>query len=139
MKPEAVAVLCSPETHKPLELASETGADGKVREVLLDPQSGRKFPIRDGIPIFLEDSQVTGLNRKYQKLYDRIAPFYDLPNRVYAYFKGGGEKQVRTTYLRKLEIGEGDKVLEVSIGTGANLRYLPPTAHYFGLDISWAC
>ena len=28
-------------------------------------------------------------------------------------------------------------MLEVSIGTGANLRQLPRTAEYYGLDISW--
>jgi ubiquinone/menaquinone biosynthesis C-methylase UbiE len=29
------------------------------------------------------------------------------------------------------------KVLEVSVGTGRNLRFLPRTAPFFGLDISW--
>jgi ubiquinone/menaquinone biosynthesis C-methylase UbiE len=49
----------------------------------------------------------------------------------------GNDEGMRTEYLRQLEIKDGDKVLEVSIGTGSNLRYLPPSCHYFGLDISW--
>jgi ubiquinone/menaquinone biosynthesis C-methylase UbiE len=40
-------------------------------------------------------------------------------------------------YLKEMEIESGDRVLEVSVGTGANLQFLPRTAHYFGLDISW--
>jgi ubiquinone/menaquinone biosynthesis C-methylase UbiE len=38
--------------------------------------------------------------------------------------------------LQELEIKSGDRVLEVSVGTGANWRILPHTASYFGLDIS---
>jgi ubiquinone/menaquinone biosynthesis C-methylase UbiE len=73
-------------------------------------------------------------NKKYRKLYDRIVP--DLSTRAYANFRSGGEGKRRTEYLNELEIKEGADVLEVSIGTGANLRYLPRTARFFGVDIS---
>jgi ubiquinone/menaquinone biosynthesis C-methylase UbiE len=36
-----------------------------------------------------------------------------------------------------LDVHECSRVLEVSVGTGMNLRFLPPTAQYVGLDISW--
>src|SRR6202035_247553 len=29
------------------------------------------------------------------------------------------------------------RVLEVGVGTGANLRYLPPDIDFYGLDLSW--
>jgi len=76
------------------------------------------------------------MNKKYRKLYDRIAPIYDLTTRAYAYFRSGGEEERRSEYLSELEIKDEDKVLEVSIGTGANLRYLPRAAQFFGVDIS---
>jgi ubiquinone/menaquinone biosynthesis C-methylase UbiE len=76
------------------------------------------------------------MNKKYRKLYDRIAPIYDLSTRAYAYFRSGGEENRRTEYLNELEINDGDKVLEVSIGTGANLRYLLRAAQFYGVDIS---
>jgi ubiquinone/menaquinone biosynthesis C-methylase UbiE len=76
------------------------------------------------------------MNKKYRKLYDRIAPIYDLTTRTYAYFKSGSERNRRSEYLKELEIEDEDKVLEVSIGTGANLRYLPRRAQFFGVDIS---
>ena len=42
----------------------------------------------------------------------------------------------RREYLDELEIPPGSRVLEVSVGTGQNLRFLPPSAIYYGLDIS---
>jgi hypothetical protein len=38
--------------------------------------------------------------------------------------------------MRYVEVKEGWKVLETSIGTGWNIKVLPPGAEYFGLDIS---
>ena len=39
-------------------------------------------------------------------------------------------------YLDELEVREGDRILEVSVGTGRNLRFFPRSAQIFGLDIS---
>jgi ubiquinone/menaquinone biosynthesis C-methylase UbiE len=52
----------------------------------------------------------------------------------YSFF--GGEEKARNDYLKFLNIHEGDRVLEVSVGTGANIRFLPRGAEYYGLDIS---
>jgi ubiquinone/menaquinone biosynthesis C-methylase UbiE len=137
MKPTTLDILCNPKTRDPFQLASEQRADGTSDQVLLDIRSGERFMIRDDIPIFLGETEVSGLNRKYQRLYDRIAPFYDITTRLYALFKSGGEKKRRLEYLQELEIKDGDRVLETSIGTGANLRFLPRKASYYGVDISW--
>ena len=40
-------------------------------------------------------------------------------------------------YLDELEVKASDRVLEVSVGTGRNLQFLPHSARFFGLDISW--
>jgi ubiquinone/menaquinone biosynthesis C-methylase UbiE len=136
MKPNTIPLLCDPITHEPLRLDVEPGPDGSTHEVLVSVRSGQRFLIRDGIPLFLRDSDVTGQNKKYQELYNRMAPLYDLMMRSYAFLRSGGEGKRRGEYLRELEIEAGDRVLEVSIGTGGNLRYLPRMARYFGLDIS---
>jgi len=44
--------------------------------------SGERFPIRDGIPVFLTPEDLTGSNRKYNHLYETIAGFYDDTQRV---------------------------------------------------------
>jgi ubiquinone/menaquinone biosynthesis C-methylase UbiE/uncharacterized protein YbaR (Trm112 family) len=137
MKPENLSLLCSPETHEPLRLASVPKPDGGAEQALVGVDSGQTFRIRDGIPLLLDESQVSGFNRRYQGLYNRVAGLYDAAIRLAAYLAGGGEEHFRREYLRELELREGARVLEVSIGTGANLRYLPTKATYFGLDISW--
>jgi len=137
MKPNTLPFLCNPITHESLRVVVRPGPDGSVQEKLVSVKSGEEFPIRDGIPIFLRDADVSGSNKKYQELYNHIAPFYDLSTQVFAFLKSGGEGKRRTEYLQQLDIKAGDRVLQVSVGTGGNLRYLPRTAKYFGLDISW--
>jgi len=66
MDERPLPLLSDPETHDSLQ--PDAGA-------LLNPKSGRRYPIRDGIPIFFE--ALSGSNKKYQELYDRIALFCD--------------------------------------------------------------
>ena len=49
----------------------------------------------------------------------------------------GGRDKVRQAILKDVQVPAGSNLLEVSIGTGTNLKYLPTEAEYFGLDISW--
>ena len=137
MKPETVSLLCRPGTHEPLCLESMPGLDGSTQEALVGVHSGERFHIRDGIPILLDESTISGFNQQYQGFYNRLAGGYDSAIRVVAYLAGGGEEHFRREFLQELEIQDGSRVAEVSIGTGANLHYLPVKAFYFGLDLSW--
>lgn len=67
MEERILPLLCDPDTHDALAL--DTGG-------LLNSKSGRRYPIRDDIPVFFE--ALSGSNKKYQELYDRIACFYGL-------------------------------------------------------------
>jgi ubiquinone/menaquinone biosynthesis C-methylase UbiE len=137
VKPEVLALLCDPETREPLEFKTEPGINGKLREFLVNASSGKKFSIQDGIPLFINPDDVTGSNRRYQALYNRFAPVYDLATTLFARLKGASVETRLREYLDELEVKDSDQVLEVSVGTGRNLRFLPPAARYFGLDISW--
>jgi ubiquinone/menaquinone biosynthesis C-methylase UbiE len=77
-----------------------------------------------------------GPNKRYQKLYDKIAFLYDFQYWLWAGLLRGGEAAVRKEYLNDLEIRPNDKVLEISVGTGSDLRFLSSEAQYVGLDIS---
>jgi ubiquinone/menaquinone biosynthesis C-methylase UbiE len=136
MKPETVKILCSPITKEPLKLVSEPGPKGRLNQVLISTKSGERFPIQGGIPIFLDKANVSGWNQKFQKFYDATASYYSFVIRTYFRLKSGSEAKARWEYLKELEIDKDSKVLEVSIGTGDNLSFLPDTASYFGLDIS---
>ena len=137
MKPETVPLLCSPGRHESLRLVSEPKPDGTVQEALVGVQSGQRFPIREGIPLLLDETKVAGQNLRYEGFYNRVAGGYDAAIRFVAWLGSGGEKQFRREYLQELEVADGARVLEVSIGTGANLHYLPQVTSYFGVDISW--
>src|SRR5208337_5558917 len=126
-KAETVALLRSPYTGDSLQVVSKNG-----QEVLVS-QSGERFPVRNGIPVFLEPEKLTGSNRKYNGLYEIIGGFYDDIQRVACALRGVSVKRYHWGYLRFLEINPGDSVLETSVGTGLNYKYLPRGVKLFGL------
>jgi ubiquinone/menaquinone biosynthesis C-methylase UbiE len=136
METDILALICDPATRDPLEIRTEPGARGRRQEFLVNPGTGRRFPIRNGIPILLE-GEVSGSNRRYQGMYDRFAPFYDFTTGLYARWKGMSVEVRLREYLDELEVRTGSLVLEVSVGTGRNLQFLPHDGRFFGLDISW--
>jgi ubiquinone/menaquinone biosynthesis C-methylase UbiE len=95
-----------------------------------------QFRIVDGIYSFINENDLTGDNQKYNKLYNRIAWFYNFSQRIFFRIKFGGERKFREPFLKELTIKDSDKVLEISTGTGDNFRFLNKNAQYFGLDIS---
>ena len=123
-----LSLLCDPLTHEALQVTQAKELRGSV--------SGREVRFQDGIPVMLQAADVQGLNAKYQKLYDRFALLYDVAIASFARLRSGGLEKRRREYLKELEIRDGSRVLEVSVGTGQNLRFLPPTATYYGVDIS---
>ena len=137
VRSEAVSLLRSPGTHEPLRLVSVTASNGIAQEELISERSGQRFPIHEGIPLLLDESSLSGSNQRYQGAYNRAAWLYDPAIRLFGRLAGGGEGRFRAQYLRELEVQDGDRVLEVSIGTGANVHYLPEVASYLGVDISW--
>jgi ubiquinone/menaquinone biosynthesis C-methylase UbiE len=129
-KTETVALLRSPYTGDPLYVVSKDGHD------VLASQAGEQFPIRNEIPVFLKPEKLTGSNRKYNRLYETIAGFYDDTQRVACALRGVNRDRYFLSYLRFLEINPGNSVLETSVGTGLNYKYVPRGAKLFGLDLS---
>jgi ubiquinone/menaquinone biosynthesis C-methylase UbiE len=129
-RPEVVATLQSPYTGEPLNVVGEQN-----REALVSP-SGERFPIRHGIPVFLKPEDLTGPNRKYNHLYETIGGFYDDSQRVVCALGGMDRDVYVRSYLGLLDIKPGDSVLETSVGTGLNFKYLPRDITRSGLDLS---
>ncbi len=98
--------------------------------------NGEKFPVFNNLICFLDKDELTGNNKKYQNIYDRISIFYDLVTRFFAFIKNGNERNRLMQYLSQLEVKDNDRVIEISIGTGRNIKYLNPKAEYYGVDIS---
>ena len=113
-----------------LEYILENGKD------FLQTPSGIIYPVDGNIIFFPDNTSLTGNNKNYQKMYDRFARFYDIATRIYARVKSGNERKRIIQYLKLLDIKKGDKVIEISIGTGRNIKYLNPDADFYGVDIS---
>ena len=101
-----------------------------------NPRTGCVYAVRDGMPVFLPEGAVAGPNAQYQKLYERIAPFYNAATQLYAHWKSGADAVRRKAYLEMLETRPGAAFLEVSVGTGANWPYLDRTMEFYGLDLT---
>ncbi len=129
-QPTTVARLRSPFTGDPLRVVAQNGL-----ETLVSP-SGEQFPVRNGIPTFLKPEDLSGDNGKYNHLYDLIGGFYNDVQRVYSPLKGFDLQDYFLSYMRLLEVKPGDSVLETSVGTGLNFRYLPDGVKLSGLDLS---
>ncbi len=124
-----VALLQSPVSGESLHVPS-------AKSETLATDSGEEYPIRDGIPVFLRPQDLTGQNRKYNHLYETIGGFYDDSQRVVCALGGMDRDAYVMSYMGLLEVKEGDRVLETSVGTGLNFKYLPRKIERFGLDMS---
>jgi ubiquinone/menaquinone biosynthesis C-methylase UbiE len=117
-------VLCDPDARHPLDWD-----DGNLKNAV----TGRIFPVRNGIPLFV--STVSGANLRSMRFYNRIAPFYGMIQSFKSWKSGGAN--FRHDAVEELDAQPGMRVLEVAAGTGAAMSYLPEGAEIFGLDISF--
>lgn len=127
---ETVAMLRSPWSGSALHLEERRGGEALVSA------AGERFPIREGIPVFSRPEDMSGANGKYNHLYQTIAGFYDDTQRVGSALIGMDRDEYVMSYLGRLEVKRGDKVLETSVGTGLNFKYLPRGVRRYGLDLS---
>jgi len=106
---------------------------------VVNTANGVTYKIEKEIVRFIEDSNIDGNNKKYLEFYNRIAPFYNIANKLYFIFKFGGEANYRREFLSELEIKDKDKIIEISVGTGDNFPFLPRDMNIelYGLDISF--
>jgi ubiquinone/menaquinone biosynthesis C-methylase UbiE len=129
-RPRTLGILQSPSTGQSLQLVSQGHSKALVTS------TGERFPIRRGIPDLRRPGDLTGANGKYNRLYESIGGFYDDIQRVAcACAAMDGDAYVKS-YMSPLEVKAGDSVLETSVGTGLNLKYLPPGITLTGVDLS---
>jgi len=121
-------IMQNPYNNRPLHRATVNGRVG------LADDTGMFFPFRNGYPNFLAGQQVTGLNRQVQRFYDSMGRLAGWLEQLRAFLFPFDRR--RTEWLRNISPKPGDRVLEVAVGAGCNIRRLPANVRYYGLDIS---
>ncbi len=122
MRDANIELLSDPDTKEPVFLQSGD---------LCTVDATKRYPVREGVPVFA--AVASGANARYQRLYDRLAPLYDPALAIARRWMG----DFRWDFLQELEVTSNSNVLEVSVGTADNLRYLRDDINFLGLDISW--
>lgn len=137
MKRTTLDLLWCPDCKASLDLR-DNGDDGTMDEgELCCASCGIGFAIENGIVQFTSAQQLHGCNRRFARFYDRFSRFESLAFKVFS-LPAGGERKVRGEVLDRLD-RQAARILEVSVGSGGNLRYLferPALSHVCGLDIS---
>ena len=137
MKRSTLKLLCCPRCHGALSLRDERNDVTVDEGRLCCSDCGRSFLVKNGIARFIDLREVEGLNRRFARIYDQASCICSLFTKM-AFAVFGGERKARKEILDRLELN-GGRILEVSIGTGANLPYLfesPTVGEVYGLDIS---
>jgi len=131
LPPEVLDVVVCPACHNQLTMCEEPPQ-------LHCPSCQVDYPVHGGIPYFIQPAELTGLNRRFAKLYDWFSWVYRPFSKVAFAVIGMTEAEGRGEVLNRLE-PHGGRVLEVSIGPGVNLPYLvdrQDVGQVYGLDIS---
>ena len=125
--PALTPILCDP--------ATGDSVDFKHSHFL--SSGGIRFPISGGIAQFKASHQPLR-HRFWEWIYNRTAFGYDFGVQFAWKLSLGGAPIRRESYLDRINIREGDRVLETAAGTGDNLLQFPANAHYVALDQSIA-
>ena len=138
MKRTTLDLLVCPTCHGELQLQPSTEI-GSVENGSLNCLSCQTvYPIIRGIPHFIQEENLTGLNKPFARMYDWFSWIYSAFSKIGLFLLGTSESRARHQVLDRLEL-KGGKVLEVSIGPGVNLPILlssPAVGEIYGLDIS---
>ena len=138
MRRTSLNLLSCPYCHGELSL-QESLANGEVKTGILNCATCRKtYPIQCGIPRFIKEDELVGLNKTFAHLYDWFSWIYPAFSKIGFLLLGTTDSRARQEVLARLE-PNGGKVLEVSIGPGVNLPFLlslPAVGEVYGLDIS---
>ena len=127
-----IACLRDPAGLAPLELDGDT---------LVNRTSGRRYFIRDSIPLLVDETALGPQNAKIQKFYRRMAGVFDIGDRVANWLTRGSLIKMRRQMVSRLGLKPGQRLLYTSIGTGLDLPFLAEqvpldSLEFVGLDLS---
>jgi ubiquinone/menaquinone biosynthesis C-methylase UbiE len=129
-------------------ISSEENSEDSLKGTLRCRNCEERFETKNGVMDFTYPKLKTKADRKNEELWEKIAEMHTTGknyDRRWLLFLGIWsyalrEKSARRQLIRRLELKDGQSVLEVSSGTGANLEIISDiigkTGVLHGLDIS---
>ena len=152
MTDDDLALLVCLGCEGPLHFVGERGPDGVLRAgVVACRRCDRDWPVADEVVHLYDPAEIRFSDRIFRFLYDRIAPMHDFGVRyLLPLVQWSFEGPLRDGYMRRIALGslrphaDGTpvRILEIGIGSGANLalmaRDLPPglDVEIWGIDLS---
>ena len=141
MKLGSLQYLCCPVCHEELSIDIRKQVENEIISGKLEcHKCQREYYIKNGIPDFVVLQHLSEEDEKWMKIYDKMASSYDLFFQLISLISLGWELRERRKWIKKLEIKEGDMVLDVATGTGRNLPYVVEAVgnkgKIFAMDIS---
>jgi ubiquinone/menaquinone biosynthesis C-methylase UbiE len=118
--------MCCPLCHGQLVLYVERTKGEEVSSALLQCSVCKKqYRVRSGIPDFVLPELLNETDRKWMRRYDRMARSYELMmGTLIPLFSIGSEPLERRRWVSQLDVRRGNRVLDVSTGTGRNLSLI---------------
>ena len=90
----------------------------------------------NGIYSFINEIDLEGNNLNISNTYNKFSLFYHIWEKIFFRIKFGGENNFRNDFLKYINVNNNDIVLETSVGTAGNFKFLNKNAKYYGADIS---
>jgi len=143
MKCESLKLLCCPACKGQLSFGGK-GNSFIIREGdLCCRKCSGVYRIQESIPRFLNCESLRGLNKGFERAYNRISWIYDSAiSKTYLhrrFWPSSGEDRARREITERLETYRGSSILETGIGTGDNIPHVVHCAadvKMYGLDLS---
>ncbi|ODT96675.1 MAG: methylase [Planctomycetes bacterium SCN 63-9] len=97
---------------------------------------GKDYPIRDGVLIIKD--RIESNNQVAQEFYDSpLWPKFRFWEK-FTWICNGGEKRARNQVLKHLPQQSGLKLLDVAVGDGVYLPWMPADWDIVGIDVTWS-
>src|SRR3954447_2418155 len=119
-----------------LRCPSCTGSLDESPPVLTCTDCGASYAFRDGILVIKEETHDN--NRVAQEFYDSpLWPRFRFWEK-FTWFCNGGERRARYQVLRHLPQQPGLRLLDIAVGDGVYVPWMPEDWRITGVDIAWS-
>jgi len=97
---------------------------------------GKSYPIRDGILVIKD--RIDANNQVAQEFYDSpLWPKFRFWEK-FTWVCNGGEKRARNQVLKHLPKKQGLKLLDIAVGDGVYIPWMPTDWDVIGIDVTWS-